>query len=1014
MSGCIKAQAQSRQLNAVGRAGLIMAAPLFDNIPEELKGRRQWVLWRVMSRGGKLTKVPYQPTGVEGDSSDPGTWSSYHDVEEAYQKGGYDGIGYVFDTLDPYAGVDLDHCINEDGSMLPEAKAILDKLNSYSEISPSGTGIKIFLKAKNPVSIRTKDNKFKQGFESKKPGNLEIEIYYGYRFFTLTGDVLQDYSSAVEDRNQELTDIFKKVFKSRNYFNSDSEPGSQQEQERNEKVEPLSSDAVERLQELFAADPFFKDNLYTPAPIGKRSDAEFHLCARLWEAAFTEPEIYAIMNFSPQTKWLRRDDTYRWDTIRKAVAKAEASHQGTQTRADENSNDLTEGDVIDIEYPVNKNGDEIPGAEPKETFNHSRATDAILKKLPVALGEDDLLYYWHGKTWQPNAESVVFNKVRALAGNVFNIREQKEIIVALKHALTFNRVNFDPSPELLGLTNGTLNCKTGEFREYRREDLITDPVPITFDREARCPEILKFIEGVTPNYDDRITLLDIIASGAYRKALAYVAFLLGGGSSGSTKIIELIQAVYGAKTTEAVPLNELAEKQFALSSLKNARYSIGQEIEDMKKAGTSRIKEISGGDWISADVKNVQERARFRGWTKLIFKGNSVPRFTDSTWGFKRRFVEVPLPYKFVSRIDPDEPDQRLADPDILDKITTQEELSGLLNVMAVRLPWIIENRQIYCRSGQHDAYKRQVDSVSTFLEEFCAYYSDSLGVRIPIKKVHEHFEKWCNLIRGNLVDRRQFGGYVKRYCNNKPGLETTINGKTETVYPGLTFDQEKFDEEIRKLQSQLKPDIDRIDTGSNTGLKSSQMIPNTGYTGLKSIVDPIQDISAKTLWNEIISMAGRTRPLCSGVPVSDSNRHGESKNPLRSYPVPSRKPTPKDAKSNPVNPVPITAEAGKKASKSIVDSNGAKPAIGPHPRKDGPTPTKKPEPAPVDPLRTMAITLYGMHGRVDPRSLVKALHISEGDAISRLQALDYVAYTGQNGQTYFKQRTTGTGEVKA
>jgi hypothetical protein len=88
---------------------------------------------------------------------------------------------------------------------------------------------------------------------------------------------------------------------------------------------------------------------------------------------------------------------------------------------------------------------------------------------------------------------------------------------------------------------------------------------------------------------------------------------------------------------------------------------------------------------------------------------------------------------------------------------------------------------------------------------------------------------------------------------------------------------------------------------------------------------------------------------------------------------------------------------------------------IGPHPRRDVPTPPpKKAEPARADPLRAMAITLYGMHGRVDTWSLVKALHISEGDAISRLQALDYVAYTGQNGQTYFKQRTTGTGEVKA
>jgi hypothetical protein len=98
------------------------------------------------------------------------------------------------------------------------------------------------------------------------------------------------------------------------------------QRERTEKVEPLSPDAAERLQELFAADPIFKADLCTPAPMGTRSDAEFHLCARLWEAGFNEAEIYSIMTSSPQTKWLERGGSYRWDTIEKAVAKAEANH----------------------------------------------------------------------------------------------------------------------------------------------------------------------------------------------------------------------------------------------------------------------------------------------------------------------------------------------------------------------------------------------------------------------------------------------------------------------------------------------------------------------------------------------------------------------------------------------------------------------------------------------------------------------------------------------------------------
>jgi hypothetical protein len=301
-----------------------MHGPQFDNIPEELKERPQWVLWRTIPRAGKPTKVPYDTTGREGDSSNPARWESYDVVVDAYQKGGYDGIGYTFDVLDPYAGIDLDHCITDTGGIKPKAKEILDKLNTYSEISPSGTGIKAFLKAKNPVNIHKKDGKFQQGFKSKT-SDLEIEIYFGNRFFTLTGNRLPDYPATIEDRHQELTEVFKEVFKDRRYFDEGRDPGPQGK--RTENAEPLSSSAAERLQELFDTDPDFKTELFTPAPIGQRSDAEFHLCARLWEAGFTESEIYVIMTSSPQTKWQERSDSYRWDTIKSAVGKVEASHQ---------------------------------------------------------------------------------------------------------------------------------------------------------------------------------------------------------------------------------------------------------------------------------------------------------------------------------------------------------------------------------------------------------------------------------------------------------------------------------------------------------------------------------------------------------------------------------------------------------------------------------------------------------------------------------------------------------------
>jgi P4 family phage/plasmid primase-like protien len=501
-------------------------------------------------------------------------------------------------------------------------------------------------------------------------------------------------------------------------------------------------------------------------------------------------------------------------------------------------------------------------------FARSKASEALRNKITLVMAEgSDKIWWFGGQIYHDSGKEYIKNLLYSVAGDEVDKKTVNEVLDRVSSRLQLSPVVFNSNPCLLGLANGVMDCKTSKFRRYVKEDLITDQLPINYDSAARCPEIIKFIEDLTPDYDDRITLIDIFASGAYRKALAYIAFLIGHGSSGSTTYIDLLQAFYGEGNTEAIPLNELVEKQFALSSLKNARFSIGQEIEDVKKSGTARIKEISGGDWISADVKN-KERARFRGWTKLIFKGNGVPRFSDNTWGFRRRFTEVKLPYKFVPIVDPAEPNQRKMDPDIINKITSPDELSGLLNLIAVRLPRIIENNRIYKAEGQFEAYKQQVDSVTSFLDLFCTYYPDAKSIRLPVKKLYNHFQKWCTLSMANEVDVRHFGGYVKRYCDNKPSLETTIDDKTATVYPGLAFDEDKYEEEITKLQSLLANGSNRNINGSDNGLKSSQQILITGYTGLKSIKDSTIDISCKDLWLEIVSLYGEELENVKNDPV--------------------------------------------------------------------------------------------------------------------------------------------------
>ena len=155
-------------------------SPLAENIPEELAERPQWVCWRYEERGGKKTKVPYTPRTLRrASSTDLMTWRTFSEALGAYRTGEppYDGIGFVFSSADPFAGIDLDNCRDpENGVIEPWAAEIVSSANEgYAEISPSGTGVHII------VEGVVRGGGMRKG---------KIEMYSRDRFFTVTGKVL--------------------------------------------------------------------------------------------------------------------------------------------------------------------------------------------------------------------------------------------------------------------------------------------------------------------------------------------------------------------------------------------------------------------------------------------------------------------------------------------------------------------------------------------------------------------------------------------------------------------------------------------------------------------------------------------------------------------------------------------------------------------------------------------------------------------------------------------------------
>jgi putative DNA primase/helicase len=265
---------------------------------------------------------------------------------------------------------------------------------------------------------------------------------------------------------------------------------------------------------------------------------------------------------------------------------------------------------------------------------------------------------------------------------------------------------------------------TGELREYHPKDLILDQIPVSFDPSARCPAFLAFLESITPNVSDRITLMDWFAATAIKEPMAYVLFLLGLGRNGKGIYEKLIKKFFGKAAFRDMPLAEVGKNNFAAGGFYRKRGWIASETGKRKASiGTDFIKLTSGNGSIDSDRKN-QSRIQFEPYFQTIVDTNTMPKIEDSSIGWQERFVKVDLPYIFVPNPNKDNLLEKQRDPALFEKLSTPSELSGILNLLLFRSKAIGKSKTIHKRASAEmfAEYAEQSSSVTFFLEMFCEY----------------------------------------------------------------------------------------------------------------------------------------------------------------------------------------------------------------------------------------------------------------------------------------------------
>jgi len=307
-------------------------------IPNELKRLHQWVLWQAMPRGGKITKVPYNATGRKARVNDAGDFTDYATVLKTYEEsnGRFTGIGFVLTAEDGLVGVDIDKIINPSGKLsiekLPEnIKNLIVGLDTYTEISPSGTGLRAFAFGKLPKSGRKRGH---------------FEFYESGRFLTVTGHHLKGTPSRVGTKPAEILTAHSAVFRD----SGDKKPPKVKTEKS------LADDEISHRMLRSASGPKIQQLLSGDfSGYSSQSEADLALCAHLsfWfnrdagrvDAIFRSSGLY-------RPKWDEKHNsdgsTYGQGTIDRAIAKCVEVYNARQAFSSggpENSQEKKQSDA---------------------------------------------------------------------------------------------------------------------------------------------------------------------------------------------------------------------------------------------------------------------------------------------------------------------------------------------------------------------------------------------------------------------------------------------------------------------------------------------------------------------------------------------------------------------------------------------------------------------------------------------------------------------------------------------
>ena len=747
-------------------------------IPPEMTALPRWVGFTLEGQpNGKTTKKPVDPHTLYGASStNPDTWGTYEEalacIGENSRFGAVSGVGFVLSP--PYCGIDLDHVIDkETGELHADALDIVETMDSYTERSPSGTGLHIIYRG----SVHPEWKKKQTGAFGE---NTDLEMYQQGRYFTVTGDVFGGYTD-IHDREDYAALIQKAYMK----------------KPKQENCQPAGMVQAPVLQEdevLAAARNSKNGLLFSDLMAGRwekhynsQSEADMALCSMLafWFGK-DERRMDKVFRQSGmmREKWdeKRSDTTYGAVTIQKAVS----SCSQVYTKKSLLSEDEYEITIMPKQWHsfddtgnalrmVDLFGDRI-------RYHYADKRWMIYDKVKWSYDNAGLIWKMIDKTMasisleeKHYADLGLENEFRKHLKKCRSNNAKRALEKEIQHHVGITPGVLDRHKLLLNTPGGVVDLKAFTVTQNDPGHYITKATAVSYRPGAKCPLWLKFLDDIFAGDRELIRYVQKAVgyslSGLTDEQCAFI--LYGNGRNGKSTWIDIIRYICGDYATNIQPETLMTRTQQGaansdIARLKGARFVTSVEPNEGVRLNEGLLKQLTGDDVVTAR-KLYGDEFEFRPEFKLWMATNHRPVIRGTDTGIWRRIHLIP----FTVQIPEEQVDKKLKD-----KLLCEAE--GILC-------WCVEGMRLYHEEGLKkpasvcratEEYRKDMDTISKFLDE-CTVSAPMRYVKA--KDLYTVYTKWCDLYGEFKLTNTQFG----REITKRHQKRHTMNGK---VYDGLDF----------------------------------------------------------------------------------------------------------------------------------------------------------------------------------------------------------------------------------